>query len=415
MEKTLALILAILLYACSYGQETYYTSGQGSGNWNDPGSWMLDEAGTPANSIPSAESNLVIRHSITQVLTEAYTHSGSIQVRKGSTYEIMGSGDFTFIGNQFELIGNLICAVNLRHKSGEEDQSNLIIRNSGLFYALQDMHIEEGSEFLSEQGVCGAINIHGALNFHGSNYRILGQAKIICSELKAYDDLGGEILSGGEMNSYVSRQLGNQIEIFSSESACEGGSATVSGKGGHTAKVNVKDFIAIQNEYSVEVSWQTESLLRFPDLKLERAWDGLNFESIAEISATELIAKSGHYQTKDGEKLKVDRQYRLTYTNEAGELVVLGLLDAPVQARVQAYPNPFEGKDLFIQAAGFESDEKLSLKILDLQGRLLWKSEMRSDLQGKLEHKTSPELQPGSYLLFVESSSVRKSQRLMVR
>ncbi|MEM6801343.1 MAG: T9SS type A sorting domain-containing protein [Bacteroidota bacterium] len=415
MEKTLALILAILLYTCSYGQETYYTSGQGSGNWNDPGSWMLDEAGTPANSVPPAEANLVIRHSITQVLTEAYTHSGNIEVRKGSTYEIMGSGDYTFAGNQFELIGNLICALDLRHKSGGEAQSNLIIRNSGLFYALQEMHIEDGSELLSEQGVCGAINIHGALNLHGSNYRMLGQAKIICAELRAYDDLGGEILSGGEMSSYVSRQLGNHIEIFSTESDCEGGSSIVSGKGGHTAKVNVKDFMAIQHEHSVEISWQTESILRFPDLKLERAWAGQSFEAIAEISATELIAKEGHYQAEDDEKRAIDRQYRLIYRNEEGEWVVLGLVDAAFQARMQAYPNPFEGKDLFIQAAGFEADKNLSLKILDLQGRQIWKSERKSDIQGKLAFRASLELQPGSYLLFVESSSVRKSQRLMVR
>ncbi len=103
MEKTLAFILVILLYTCSFGQDTFYTSGQGKGEWNDPDSWMLDETGSTAGRIPTSEANIIIRHSITHILTASYTHSGNIEVRKGSTFEIMGEGDYTFTGDLFEL------------------------------------------------------------------------------------------------------------------------------------------------------------------------------------------------------------------------------------------------------------------------------------------------------------------------
>lgn len=414
MEKTLAFILVILLYSCSFGQETFYTSGQGKGEWNDPDSWMLDETGSTAGRIPTAEANIIIRHSITQNLTASYTHSGSIEVKKGSTFEIMGEGDYTFTGNLFELKGTLIAGIDLYHKSHNADFSHFVIRNTGLVYALGELHAASGSEILSEQNTCGAFYITDALHIHGENTRMMGHARIISGGLHAWKADGEEIISETEKLEYVSLTLGNNIQIFSTEYDCEYGNTVVSGKGGHVPNVDLNDFKAIQRGASVQVAWLTSSLVSLPDLTLERAWEGEDFNELRKVSSVEINETAGYYNVNDVEKLESKRHYRLSYTNELGEQIVLGVIEAGAGPHVEAYPNPYTGKKLTIQAQGFDADQELFIKILDLQGRELWKGFSSSNAEGNLDYEAQPQLDPGTYLISVESGQLRQSQRLLV-
>ncbi|MEM8890637.1 MAG: T9SS type A sorting domain-containing protein [Bacteroidota bacterium] len=414
MEKTLAFILVILLYTCSFGQETFYTSGQGNGEWNDPDSWMLDETGTTAGRIPTAEANIIIRHSITHNLTTSYTHSGNIEVRKGSTFEIMGEGDYTYTGNLFELKGSLIAGIDLYHKSHNADFSHFVIRNTGLVYALGELHSASGSEILSEQNTCGAFYITDELHIHGENTRMLGEASIISGGLRAWKTDGAEITSETEKLEHVSLTLGNNIQIFSSEYDCEYGNTVVSGKGGHVPDVDLNDFKAIQRGASVQIAWLTSSLASLPDLSLERAWEGEDFSELRKVSSVEINETAGYYNVNDVEKLESKRRYRLSYTNELGEQIVLGVIEAGAGPLVEAYPNPYTGENLTIQAQGFDADQELYIKVVDLQGRELWKGFSRSNSEGNLDYKAQPQLDPGTYLISVESGQLRQSQRLLV-
>lgn len=414
MEKTLAFILVILLYTCSFGQETFYTSGQGTGEWNNPQSWTLHENGPVANRIPTPESHIIIRHSLTHYIQDAYNHVGTIKIHKGSTYEIAGEGSYTYAGDLFELKGTLIAATKFYHKSLDSAKSNLVIRNTGLFYALTDFQIESGSEILFEQHVCGAIYVFGTLKIMGENSRMLGQAKIISGSVRAWQADGTEIDEESELVEHVSLRLGNNIQIFSSEEGCVAGNTVVSGKGGHMADIDLNDFQAANKDQFVYVMWETNSLALLPGFTLERAWEGEEFSLLKSISSLEINETEGLYRIEDKENLNEKRKYRLSYTNEYGEQVVLGVIEAGAGPNFEAYPNPFQGEILSLHMQGFKADEKLSIKILDLQGRKLWEAQTQSNAQGNVDYKAHPSLNPGSFMIFVESREVRKSQRLLV-
>lgn len=414
MKKTLAFILVILLYTCSFGQETFFTSGQGTGEWNDPQSWTLQEDGPVANQIPNSESHIVIRHTLTHQIDNEYQHLGTVLVRKGGTYELSGQGSYSYRGNLFELEGTLISAVNFSHEAETNPLSYLVIRNTGLFYAVADLEVKQGSEILFEQYRCGGIYIFGTLKIWGRESRMLGNARIITESVRAWNTDGSEINDENELVEHVALRLGNNISIFKTETDCEAGNTVVSGKGGHSIDVDLNDFQAATKDISVDISWETNSLVSLPDFILERAWDGEDFSLFQTVSALEINQTEGVYQMADNENPGETRKYRLSYTNEHGEQIVLGVIEAGGGPNFEAYPNPFQGESLSLDMQGFNVDEKLSIKILDLQGKKLWEAETISNSLGNVSYIAQPILLPGSYLISVESSGVRKSQRLIV-
>lgn len=414
MEKTLAFILVILLYTCSFGQETFYTSGQGTGKWNDPQSWTLGENGPVANQVPNPESNIVIRHTLTHKIETAYQHLGKVLIQKGSTYELSGQGSYSYGGSLFELEGTLIAAANFIHESADSSISNLVVRNTGLLYAVGDLHVKQGSEILFEQYMCGGIYIFGTLKIQGGESRMLGNAKIISEAVRAWNTDGTEIDDENELIEHVALRLGNNIRIFKTEHDCEAGNTVVSGKGGHVVDIDINHFQAATKDIAVNIRWETISLASLPDFALERAWEGEDFSLLQRVSSSEINQTEGVYQIADKENLGETRKYRLSYTNEQGAQVILGVIEAGGGPNFEAYPNPYQGEILSLQMQGFKEDQTLSIKILDLQGRKLWETEAISNALGNVSYQAQPQLPPGSYMIFVESTDVRKSQRLVV-
>jgi hypothetical protein len=234
--KKLALFLSLLLtYSLACAQRTLYSSGDGSGDWNDARSWSLSEDDyAPAATAPGQEDHLVIRHTTTLWLEGSYVHRGNIHITKTGVLEIMGGGAeaalFAFAGSQLQLEGTLVSAGDfvLNQAPGEE-MPVLAAGEAALVMIFGSLSLVQGRADFQNVS-CGASEIQGQVVFRGPEGLLSGPGKLICQGVQVWDD-NGRLMAGpaDETLATAAARMEAGSALFLDAGSCVAAEALVAG------------------------------------------------------------------------------------------------------------------------------------------------------------------------------------------
>ncbi|MDX2249102.1 MAG: T9SS type A sorting domain-containing protein [Bacteroidia bacterium] len=103
--------------------------------------------------------------------------------------------------------------------------------------------------------------------------------------------------------------------------------------------------------------------------------------------------------------------------NEIPALTGSGLLRPFVKfesPELELFPNPISGSNVSLKADGFEADVNVSLTVRNLLGQTISTSSLHTDNEGYISQTLSHNLQPGTYVMIITSSSKRVAKQLRV-
>ncbi|RAU82424.1 malectin domain-containing carbohydrate-binding protein [Pontibacter arcticus] len=109
--------------------------------------------------------------------------------------------------------------------------------------------------------------------------------------------------------------------------------------------------------------------------------------------------------------------YKVNGTNPAAvQQAYSSILDAPVTRNLQVYPNPAQGKEVNLALEGFEAQEKVSVQVFDMAGRVVQTIEIITDELGAYNAslQLSNSLQGGIYLIKASAASGGSSTKLIL-
>jgi len=161
---------------------------------------------------------------------------------------------------------------------------------------------------------------------------------------------------------------------------------------------------------SVQLKWATATEINNDYFDIERSWDGGNFMPIGQIDGAGNSSSMHTYHFSDNVLISGTSYYRLKQVDFDGKgysysnTIALKVADA--DSKFKVYPNPSEGRDIFVSFNELEED-KLLVELYNSLGELVYAKPMHSyevQFYSALDH--SIDFPPGIYL--VASSTKHK-------
>ena len=228
MKNQILLITLLCSSLHFFGQQTYYTTGLGSGEFNDPASWTLTKGttNTPLEA-PSVRDNIEINHYLSHFTEKNYTHYGNVTVGTTGTYEVITGlidpGAYIFAGEVFNVSGTLITINDFQHQlEGSEGDGVLIFGSTSLIYINGDLVMNASGQAVLNNTSCGAGQTINDLHFKGVGARICGSGTfIVPNKIRAWDAEGAEVRPTQAGVEYIESLICNGFNFFQTSEACE--------------------------------------------------------------------------------------------------------------------------------------------------------------------------------------------------
>lgn len=149
-------------------------------------------------------------------------------------------------------------------------------------------------------------------------------------------------------------------------------------------------FSVKQSSGSVSLEWSTASELNNDYFTIERSRDGVRFDVISTVQGNGTANSTNTYQYTDINPPLGLSYYRLSQTDYDGtteQFPMVSVLFAPDNNRLSIYPNPLYGNFMQLKVSGKQRNESITLRILDLQGRLMSEQSMLADEFGNIDRQ----------------------------
>ncbi|GAB4413629.1 MAG: hypothetical protein OHK0039_20740 [Bacteroidia bacterium] len=415
MKNVSLLLLSVLLFASASAQRTLYTSGIGSGRWSDPQSWLDSPEGATVSQAPAATDHVVVRHYLTQTLSDTYIHTGNIRIEAGGVLELVekNSSSYTFAGARFEVLGGLICTGDFTHQRDSSAATGLLVVGAtAQVVVLGDLTLEGEGGLLVDNASCGAFAVVGDLLLHGANTYVCGQGKVIVGdELRVWDG-SFEVEHPTARTAVLAARTCETIRYFASETDCSLDSAIVTGNGVFNQDIVIDGLRAEPGSAGVTLSWKVAAPYFQDRFTVERSRDGRFFEAIEAIEVTDACQHT--YAALDTAQVGT-RYYRVKMTLRDGSYRYSGLVDvatADVAASLLLYPNPASQEAVSVQGADFEANEPVSLVVRNTLGQVVAEASLTTDARGTCTSRLAA-LERGTY--FVSLATARQQQTSLLR
>jgi hypothetical protein len=166
--------------------------------------------------------------------------------------------------------------------------------------------------------------------------------------------------------------------------------------------ITLVDFTAIAENNNVQLRWGTAQEINNDFFTIERSADGETFQALGKMPAKGTTYQQHTYNFVDRNPLSGRSYYRLKQTDFDGRYsfsrTVMVDNDNIVRARLNAYPNPFDGKKVRIEVKGLIHNN-LPLKIYNHLGQLVCELIFASNIENNLSQELEfpQQLVPGIY------------------
>lgn len=152
------------------------------------------------------------------------------------------------------------------------------------------------------------------------------------------------------------------------------------------------------------VEWSTASERNADKFVVERSLEGKSFEAIGEVTAVGNSDEMNEYLFVDHNPVQEQIWYRLKQVDKNGAFVYHGpvKLNYVGNQSLSVIPNPTKGEMMVNYL--FEKNEKYSISIIDLSGRIVFNEEIESSNLSNNYHIDAHQLISGAYILHVASN-----------
>ncbi len=164
------------------------------------------------------------------------------------------------------------------------------------------------------------------------------------------------------------------------------------------------------------LTWATASETNNDYFVVQQSLDAKNFEDVA------IIERAGNTNIKQNYKLEVPKTsktayYRLKQVDFDGTSEIFEVIHSDCKgianSEITAYPNPFDGKVLYLNSTNTLEDAAIS--IYDALGRLVYQTKS-AKINSHTELKIDTQIEPGAYYLEISSKNdVNKRLSLVVK
>ena len=419
MKNLLVILLISSLFSSLIAQQTFYTTGLGTGNWSDPNDWSLNEGEPGPVTPPTADDHVVINHHLTHYTSNTYIHTGMVKVNAGGTYEIItpreGANTYTYGGVAFDVSGTLIVSGDFQHQiAGSGAKGRMIFREGALVYLTQDLILNEAAQLIVNHTSCGAGQTFKNLQLRGQYALISGNGKfIVGGQTRVWNRSGEEVLDESAIKERLQQQMAEGFKLYASGSDCELANAFAVGtrKGIHTQLLNLRGKWAAGR---VELLWETNPNEILDFYTVERSKDGISFESIATLATYNWTEDGKHYEIIDENPLKGSAYYRVRKTSYDGQETLSRWFFLDTKPSLQLYPNPATGQNVHLNMSGFAQQANVIVSVKNMMGQELHTLSLQADMSGSILHQLTHSLKPGYYLIQVSTDTHNSAQTLQV-
>ncbi len=183
--------------------------------------------------------------------------------------------------------------------------------------------------------------------------------------------------------------------------------------------VTLLDFYAVADDMKVILNWSTASELNNDYFILERSKNGSDFVKLGEVAGNGTTNLQMDYTFTDHSPYLGLSYYRLSQTDYDGTTEIFPVVSVLFEGnkRFSVYPNPVSDSYIKLIISKMENHELLELNIIDLQGRLVEKKQLKTDNFGNLDteiHLQKP-LQKGAYIFELASEHTREYLKVIAQ
>lgn len=182
--------------------------------------------------------------------------------------------------------------------------------------------------------------------------------------------------------------------------------------------VRLVSFSGVPESGGVTLQWQTAAEVNAGHFRVERSWDGRNFEGLGEVKAAGNTRELQSYAFRDqtvGRYFNDPAYYRLVETDLDGKQqtsrIIAVKLGELLSDKVVIRPNPSAGGETTIEVAAELGGGQVML--MDMNGRILQRKALARS--GRPQWVSFGKLRPGTYMVTATLDQVRLSKKLVIQ
>lgn len=176
--------------------------------------------------------------------------------------------------------------------------------------------------------------------------------------------------------------------------------------------VDLLDFYAQSRDQRIDIHWSTASETNNAFFSLERSFDGLEFEFIAELTGSGNSNSVRHYKFSDHDDLPSVVYYRLRQTDFDGNSELFKIVQVRKPYELKIFPNPISN-GVFNLTKSNEFDDFSNIEVMSIDGKVV--PIQINETSTRTTVTLSSEVVPGIYLLLVHNQGKLLKERIIVR
>jgi len=433
------IVFAVIFFLCSviphssFGA-TYYAIA--NGNWTDNTTWSLTSGGSAvgAGIYPTSTDNVDFGQKTVTLTANAacsnlenYGGTGTFAL---GNYNVSVSGNITIdpAAPTFTSTGGYII-LNGTTQTILLNSANITIPNLELANGTQVTQEYQGSITvtgnLTSQGTgstyiedtwggwsSGELIATGVVNAPGTTFTVTNPVNPTAIDFSGSSSnpiiVGGVILSVNTTITFGANNVSTSTAFNKSAGTIISGTITVV-----SLPIELLDFKALQGNRIVTLSWSTATETNNDFFIVERSTDGVTWNEvhICNGAGTSTIAHS--YSFIDYETQMGTVYYRLKQTDINGNFTYSDIISVSsnTQMAIKVFPNPFDGKTLYISGLHAETD----IQLLNEFGSVVYSTNIKVDGNMTVYLEFDEKLPLGTYFIKCVSTTQLFTEKLMVK
>ena len=230
--------------------------------------------------------------------------------------------------------------------------------------------------------------------------------------------------SGGVGDGFSKVQVQALLSGTSIEALYDGGDGDGFAKAAYNGSlivlpVQLLSFDALAKETYVLVKWETASELDNDYFTIERSQNGVLFNKLMIVPSKGNSQTRQVYAENDNDPFMGKSYYRLKWTDLTGKSeyseVRSVLFESSANKDFLLFPNPNDGKMVFVQLDNIQANEAISITVSDMQGKKIYQSQKPSIASGRISINLPAALAKGKYAVTVLRNGERSTKILIVQ
>ncbi|MFN2430723.1 MAG: T9SS type A sorting domain-containing protein, partial [Cryomorphaceae bacterium] len=181
--------------------------------------------------------------------------------------------------------------------------------------------------------------------------------------------------------------------------------------------IELLNFNARNNGPVVDIYWSTASEVNNDYFVVERAGGDLVWKEIAQTPGAGNSTSTLSYIEKDRDPLPGVSYYRLRQvdydgTSTLSDVVSVSRAEDDSASDVFLYPNPNQSHSTFVRIRQLDYNDMVDIRVLDMNGKVVRSEKL--DHNGGIFEVFHGKLNPGIYLVQVESENIRETRKLVI-